>query len=308
MSDLRRRMAGFTLLETLLAAVMTAVVVGASWMLFNGTYKRIVKTTSAAAALQQSLVVLERFGRDVAEMGHPHEMDRFPTRISTDGAAISFWIPKRPVDPARAGVVFRPVVWSLAPLPDGRFRALRDGKSIGGVTVTTWTFLYVEEGLVRKAERNVQLDGFARNALSESVPTSFVSTKDPRKTDPAAMVEEAEEATGSHDEEEPTTGPLSAALATSGALGHAGPFVYFRFTVRDEGGATATRAVLHDLVNVHLTVDHGYGFPLPAGASVYEGQVTTPPTQLEVAAGMRKKAREKLPPGDEVDYEALFRD
>jgi prepilin-type N-terminal cleavage/methylation domain-containing protein len=260
-----RRNAGFTLLEVLMVAVLAAVIVGATWELFTNTYKRVVKTTSAANALQSALVLLERFGRDVSEMGMPPCLDRFPTKISTDAAAIAFYVPERPADTKRPTAVFRPVTWSLKPAPDKGFRVMRDGKSVGGITVTTWTFLYIEEGGVRKDERNVPLDGFWRGSLTESVPTSFVSTRDPR-ADPRTLAREMVEGMDSEDREEETTATLAGALSAEGPLGHAGPFVYFRFTVVDEGGAKATRAVLFDLVNVHMVADHGYGFAYPKEA------------------------------------------
>lgn len=90
--------AGFTLVEILVVAVIASVLIGSVWALFTSTYKRVVKTQSSAGALGSALVLLERFGRDVQEMGHPPCLDRFPTRIATDAAAIAFLIPVRPVD------------------------------------------------------------------------------------------------------------------------------------------------------------------------------------------------------------------
>lgn len=272
-----RRQSGFTLVEILVVAAIASVLIGSTWALFTNTYKRVVKTQSAAGALQSALVLLERFGRDVEEMGHPPCLDRFPTRIATDAAAIAFYVPVRPVDARTPSAAFRPVTWSLAPAPDGLFRVLRDGRSVGGVKVSTWTFLYIEEGTVRKDERHVELDGFSRGSLTESVATSFVSTRDPRQDAKRWASQIAQTVESADDEEETTSGSLAAALAAEGPLAHAGPFVYFRFTVVDEGGAKATRAVLHDVVNVHMVADHGYGFPFPEEAMSVTAPLKCPP-------------------------------
>lgn len=272
-----RRRAGFTLIEIVVVALIASVLIGCAWALFTNTYKRVVRTQSAASALQSALVLLERFGRDVEEMGHPPCLDRFPTRIATDAAAIAFYVPVRPVDASAPAAAFRPVVWSLAPAPDGTFRVLRDAKSVGGIKVSTWTFLYIEEGTVRQDERHVGLDGFWRGSLTESVPTSFVSTRDPRRDAGRWAKEIAATVESEEDEEETTSGSLAGALASDGPLAHAGPFVYFRFTVVDEGGAKATRAVLHDVVNVHMVADHGYGFPFPPEAMTVTAPLKRPP-------------------------------
>jgi hypothetical protein len=132
-----------------------------------------------------------------------------------------------------------------------------------------------------------------------------VSTADPGRGKDELSEEAA--AQTSQDPSEKTTGDLAQALAAAGSLGHAGPYVYFRFTVVDDGGATATRAVLHDLVNVHLTVDHGYGWPVPPEAMVLEGKVTTPPTQVMIRRQKDERERFRLNT-DEVDYEALFQE
>jgi hypothetical protein len=266
-----------------MVAALAAVLVAAAWELFVNTYRRVAKTQSAATALQKALVVLERFGRDVDEMGHPPVLDRRPTRIATDGAAISFYVPARPIDTTTVTVAYRPVVWRLKPLTGGLFAVQRDGESVGGIRVSTWTFLYIEEGAVRTAERDVGMDGFARGSLTESLPASFVSTQDPRTIKPREWARDVAAQLGSEADSEHSTatGPLAQALSEAGPLGHAGPFVYFRFTVVDEGGASASRAVLHDLVNVHMVADHGHGFPFPDNTMRLTGKLVTPPT-LEV--------------------------
>ena len=271
-----RRTRGFTLLEILMVVVLAAILVGAAWELFNVTYKRVARTQSAANALQKALIVLERFGRDVEEMGHPPVVDRAPMRISTDGTALSFYVPVRPIDVTTVTVAYQPVVWGLKPVTRGLYTVQRDGRSLAGIRVTTWTFLFVHEGKVRLSERDVPLDGFWRGSLTESLPSTFVSTRTPKSNDAGELAKEAA-AHGSVSEEEKASGPLASSLQQAGPLGHAGPFVYFRFTVVDEGGATATRAVLHDLVNVHMVSDHGHGFAWPDAVMKLTAPLVAPP-------------------------------
>lgn len=311
-----RRVAGVTLLEVLVASLLTSVVVGALWPSFLTTSRNVRRIASLSQAVQDSVVLLETFGRDVEHMVYPRSMGAEPLRIASDAQSITFWVPRPKDDPAATTLRAQPVGWSLAAAKDGTLHPARDGRSIGSSAIESWSFSFMEAGSIRKAEAGKDMRGTNSGAsiggLGLGMGPGFVATDHifiGERPAGAAVARATQFGGGPWAQPTPspvpsasagpsaaTTGTAATPLTTRSApvtlsvpvpsadpMAHAGPFLVFRFTLVDRDGARLTRGVVYDLINAHMVGHHSTGFPDPAWAMKLDGAL--PRFEVDPATG-----------------------